>query len=243
MVIGHADSGQSSFLLGETSTTGWWYYFPTLIFLKTPVPALILVGFGLYFVVRYRSSNLLAGAMLLAAGVFLGVAMLSKANLGIRHIMPIVPLLFIITGYALTQMPKFKYLFMVLFAWMAISFIISYPYYLNYYNEFAGGSYNGYKIAADSNTDWGQDLKRIADYIHENNLSNVYLEYNWNGVSSLDYYLGKGNYKQLSSWTPGEKGYAIIGASAYDGSPEYQFLKNCDGLKQITPGVMMCPLN
>ncbi len=31
-----------NYLFGQTSETGWWYYFPIALVLKTPLPLLIL---------------------------------------------------------------------------------------------------------------------------------------------------------------------------------------------------------
>jgi hypothetical protein len=47
--------------------------------------------------------------------------------------------------------------------------VFSYPNYLSYYNELAGGTANGYTIATDSNYDWGQDLGRLNDFIKHHN--------------------------------------------------------------------------
>jgi hypothetical protein len=151
--------------------------------------------------------------------------------------------MFVGVGYAVTTFQKWRYLYLVLFAWLAIIAVLAYPDYLAYYNNFVGGSYDGYKISADSNLDWGQNLKVIAQYIKDNHLKNVYIEYGWDGNSSLDYYLGKGDYNQLSSWVPGDGGWAIIGASAYDGNSNYKYLHSCSAIKQIVPGVFVCNLS
>jgi len=36
-----------------------------------------------------------------------------------------------------------------------------YPHYLAFFNQSIGGPHNGYKWLADSNIDWGQDLKLL----------------------------------------------------------------------------------
>ena len=41
------------------------------------------------------------------------------------------------------------------------------PHYLAYFNELAGGSTRGYRYLADSNLDWGQDLKLLANFIDQ----------------------------------------------------------------------------
>lgn len=48
--------------------------------------------------------------------------------------------------------------------WLAVACARTFPRYLSYFNELAGGSRNGYLYLADSNVDWGQDLVRLAAY-------------------------------------------------------------------------------
>ena len=58
-----------------------------------------------------------------------------------------------------------------------ITSIATYPSYLSYFNELAGGSSQGYKYLIDSNLDWGQDLPKLKQYLDENEIDNIYLEY------------------------------------------------------------------
>lgn len=242
-VTNHAAQGHpGAFLLGETSQNGWWYYFPAIIFYKTPIPSLILILIALFLQFKKKSKELSTIGFSLGAVVFLVCAMTSKANLGIRHIMPIYPLLFLTVGYVVASFPKWRYLFAGLFIWLLINAVTTYPYFLSFFNGFAQGSYNGYQVASDSNLDWGQDLGRIADYIKQNKLQNIYIDYNWDGNPALDYYLGAGNYKQLTDWKPGNSGNAVLGAFAYETNIRFKRFQNCPGLKQITPSVFVCPL-
>ena len=78
--------------------------------------------------------------------------------------------------------------------WMIAEIILAFPYYLSYYNALGGGLKNGYKIATDSNYDWGQDLKRLKILAEENNISKIYLDYF--GGGSPNYYLGE----KYESW-------------------------------------------
>ena len=68
-----------------------------------------------------------------------------------------------------------------------ISTIISFPHYLSYYNILAGGTDNGYKIATDSNYDWGQDIKRLGKWVRNNNVEKIYVHLF--SANKLDYYL------------------------------------------------------
>jgi 4-amino-4-deoxy-L-arabinose transferase-like glycosyltransferase len=82
----------------------------------------------------------------------------------------------------------FKYLLvLVLLFWYAFGTIKIYPHFLAYFNELAGGPNNGYKYVVDSNLDWGQDLKRLAQFVEENKIKTIYLDYF--GGGSAEYYL------------------------------------------------------
>lgn len=70
---------------------------------------------------------------------------------------------------------------------MLISTIISFPHYLSYYNIIGGGTNNGYKIATDSNYDWGQDIKRLGKWINDNNVEKIHTHLF--SANKLDYYL------------------------------------------------------
>lgn len=76
-----------------------------------------------------------------------------------------------------------------LFAWYAFGTLKTYPYFLSYFNQFAGGPENGYKYVTDSNLDWGQDLKRLAEFVEENKIDYIYLDYF--GGDSPEYRLGE----------------------------------------------------
>ncbi len=53
----------------------------------------------------------------------------------------------------------------VLAIWLVISAFVTFPNHLAYFNELAGGPYNGYKYLTDSNVDWGQDLPALKRWI------------------------------------------------------------------------------
>ena len=67
--------------------------------------------------------------------------------------------------------------------------LASFPYFLSYYNELAGGSKNGWQVAVDSNYDWGQDLKRLTDFVEKNKIEKIAIDYF--GGGNPRYYLGE----------------------------------------------------
>jgi len=93
------------------------------------------------------------------------------------------------------------------------------PYYLSYFNESIGGAKNGYKYVVDSNIDWGQDLKRLSDYLKKNKIEEITVSYF--GTANANYYGIK--YKPLLI-------YLLPGSSKEEMSPE----PNTPGLYAIS---------
>jgi len=242
MVIGHTEGGHASFLLGMHSNTGWWYYFPVLFSAKTTIPTLIIFALSIIFIFL-REKNREKGLFFLAAAlIFLAFAMLSKANLGVRHILPVYAVLFVVAGAAadffwVSTLKRSA--LVVILAWLFLENVKIFPYYLSFYNEFYGGSKNGYKVATDSNYDWGQDLKRIKNYLEKSSVKNPWVEYTWDSEKALDYYHIQR--RPLSDFRLGEKGFLVIGATGLNNEP-YRALQNCPVYDRITPSVFIYEL-
>ena len=59
----------------------------------------------------------------------------------------------------------------ILTGWYVFENISVYPYYLTYFNQTVGGPSGGYRYVVDSNLDWGQDLRRLADWTKDHNIN------------------------------------------------------------------------
>jgi hypothetical protein len=157
MVRLHDREGHFTYLLGKTSTHGWWYYFPVVFFFKTPLPFLILALIGIAMcLTRAPAVALIPIALML-------VVLPSSINIGIRHILPIYPPLCIAAAVALVafwQSISMRAVAVLLAAWMFIGVERAHPDYLAWFNEAAGE--HPEEIAVDSNLDWGQDVLRLA---------------------------------------------------------------------------------
>ena len=238
MVIWHTERGHNSFLLGETSGVGWWYYFPVLLALKTPIPTLILFLLGIIFALKDKM-QFKRNLFFLSAGLlFLLFAMTSKANLGLRHLMPITPVLFVMSGILASIKIKYiKYITGAAIVWLAAIYLFSYPFYISYYNELAGGTKNGYKVALDSNLDWGQDLLRVRNYLMERGINDAFIDYAWDGELALDYY----NIPRSATTVLDDsfRGYAVISATSLQLNT-YEWLRdNYNPVDRVTPSVFV----
>ncbi len=219
-----------------------------IFLLKTPLPTLItLAVFIGYLIIKRKSVAPAALFFALAAIFYIALAMTSRADLGIRHILPVYPALFVAFGSLLVEFKKLDrrllYALTGLVILLAVEFGFTYPYYLSYFNQLAGGTANGYKIASDSSLDWGQNLKRIKSYIDRHHIEQPYVDYYWDGLASYNYYhIDQRFLSDLISHPENRKGYAIVGAADLH-SPDYQWLNNYPIVDKITPTVFVYKMN
>lgn len=188
--LAHDQNGHGSFLFGEYRRTGWWYYFPVALGLKTPIAFLILLGLGVVVCLRERARLLPLFPLAFSLGILVP-AMFGRIDIGIRHIEPIYIGLSIIAALGLVQLLQWAHSGInsaltagVLLLWMVVSVAIHHPDYLAYFNELAGK--NPENILVDSNYDWGQDLKFLAKRLHELGATQVSLA-SLDGVMRSDY--------------------------------------------------------
>ena len=172
--------GKESFLLGAYSPSGWWYYFPVAFAVKTPLPTLILIAASFVFVYRrgaWRSTL----PLLIPVAIYFAICLASPFDIGYRHLLPILPCLFIFTSQLAlidwkTSLPGIAAL-SAMVVWLSIASVVTFPRYLTFFNEIAGGPENGYEILVDSNLDWGQELIGLRQYMMEENIPSVKLSY------------------------------------------------------------------
>ncbi|MBU2573845.1 MAG: hypothetical protein KKH28_07215 [Elusimicrobia bacterium] len=181
------DQGRSSFIWGTHSIKGVWWYFPVALTIKTPVAALLLAFTGLAVSLkRFKKEHLW---LLLPPLCYFASASFTRVQIGFRHIMPVMPFLAVFAGLGAAYLKEKKALLWVfvplIFLWIW-GLARTGPYYLEYFNELAGGPKNGYKYLVDSNLDWGQGIKPLGSYLKERGNPPVILSYF--GVAKPEYY-------------------------------------------------------
>jgi hypothetical protein len=177
-----SQEGLPGFFFGTYSSHGWWSYFPAAFLIKTPLGSLVLITTSLVF---YRTGSPLGYRqvlflMLPVILIFLAMTQ-ANTNIGLRHILPIYPFLFVLASRMATfrfRRPSLALLLIgIPLAWTAISSLRIAPHQLAYFNESVGGSEQGYRYLSDSNLDWGQDLKGLKAYVDKGKLPIIYLSY------------------------------------------------------------------
>ena len=219
-------SGNTGYFLGQVSGTGWWYYFPVVYFLKVPLAFHVLSLLALIFLLisfikkapkpnplEWMRSHFTEFSMVVFLAIYWFVSVNGKLNLGVRHVLPTFPFIYILVSSLLVSfvakskesIRKFLIVFVSgLIAWYVASSVTCFPYYLSYFNEIGGGYLGGYEYVVDSNYDWGQDLKRLKNFAEKNDIEKIWLDYF--GGGNPEYYLGekyvemKPQYAYASGW-------------------------------------------
>jgi hypothetical protein len=177
-------SERGAFLMGATSSTGWWYFFPLCFLFKSTLALLT----ALASLLLWKAGTLLRrlrdwratlagdpvfrGLLPLAAFslVYVASSLVSHLNIGHRHILPLYPVCYIVLGAlgaALLRGGTRAGLVaaMLILAGQAGESFLSRPHYLASFNLLAGGPDEGHALLVDSSLDWGQDLPGLADWL------------------------------------------------------------------------------
>jgi hypothetical protein len=164
----HNRLGHAAYLNGRISSTGWWYYFPEVLALKSPLGFLAALSIAIGYCLLHRQwRQWPTRAILIPLAVFFGAAMAAKLDIGIRYLLPAIPFLYLFIAAQLAR-PGWIILLAGLILCGAIETAAVHPDYLSYFNLAAGGPASGDRFALDSNLDWNQDVFRLAEWIHAN---------------------------------------------------------------------------
>lgn len=168
-------TGRGAFLHGEYSTSGFWLFFPCAFLIKTPVPLLVtLLLAATILLTNYSDNTLKRKALPLAVlGVaYLACAVFSKVNIGHRHILPIYPAFCVLSGAAANLLVRNRRIGLctlgIVAPWCTIEALQLHPLELSYFNQFVGGTENGWRWLVDSSCDWGGELPAFRDWLQKN---------------------------------------------------------------------------
>ena len=168
--VDHNQEGHPNFFLGRVSPdAGSPFYFPVAALLKWPPLTLLLAGAGVFLLLRRRTP---AGSELVWMGVlpaiYLAFAILSRINIGIRHLLPVYPFLLLYAAatweWARARGGRKMLLVLAALVLLQAADTLRYaPDYLSYFTPFVKPSQT-YRLLTDSNLDWGQGLIALRDY-------------------------------------------------------------------------------
>ncbi len=245
MVTQRSAGGNVTYFLGEVSKNAWKKYFPIVYFLKEPLPFWGLVIIALLTIITQVKSlklkvksinnwirdNFVAFAMLVWLAIYWYSSIKANLNIGVRHLLPTYGFVYILISGQIVMLGRkisnkrghkahafYDGIIYGLLIWYLVENLMVFPYYLTYFNEIAGGPKDGYKYVVDSNVDWGQDAKRLADWVNANNIQKIGLDYF--GWADAGYYLGSkyiwisvGKYKNAREFLVDNPGGGYIAVS------------------------------
>lgn len=229
-VFHHTTGGHLSYFLGNLSAKGVWYYFPLILLLKTQLVLWIFLLFGLLHK-KFRF-NVFEIGMISFIFVYMALSMRGSLNIGIRHVIPILPFIFVFASNAFNiQFQKYtKYAFYFLTIIYILPSFIVFPYYISYANIIVPKDQK-YKYFGDSNLDWGQDLRRLSEYVERNKIQNIKVDYFGGGIP-VNYYIPFAQKWTYEDGLPKE-GYLAVSATHLQFSKRYQ--SEYDKLWDIKP--------
>ncbi|MGH9869489.1 MAG: ArnT family glycosyltransferase [Candidatus Polarisedimenticolia bacterium] len=180
-----------TYLDGAMSRDGWWSWFVMALAMKGTLPFLVMSAAGLIWLSfagpRLHATRVWAG--LPAVALLALTTALTRAQIGLRYVLPVIPLLCLCAMAPLAapgRRPVRALLAVALIAWHAVAALSIHPYHLAYFNEAAGGPQAGPRRLVDSNLDWGQDLVGLAAFLEKRDIPRVNLYYF--GTADPDYH-------------------------------------------------------
>jgi len=213
-------------------------YFPMAIALKAPLGLLAAAAVALAFRFLGPRKAALAPALLpaLCLAFVLATAAMSRMHAGLRHVHIALPLLAVLAaglaGKGLAWPKVRASLAGLALLWCAAGTARCAPHFLAHFNELAGGPGGGWRLLADSNLDWGQDLPALAEWCRENGVKELPMEYfgnsdpAWWGVPAVPFR------------DPGSPGFrpaiVAVSVSAIDGTLSHD-LSRFDWCRNMEP--------
>jgi hypothetical protein len=171
-----------TYLNGEVTPHGVWLYYPVVFVLKTPIGSLAAFVLSIIIAIWTRSCWADLRLLLVPAIGYFALMMYSGVDLGVRLVLPVYPFLYVLAGRLAAVFPariRFAGIGLGLLA-LGVTAISVYridPNQLSYFNELAGGTESAHYRLADSNLDWGQDLKALKEELDRRQIPIVFLSY------------------------------------------------------------------
>ena len=229
----HNRNGHLASVLGRYGFEGWLLYFPAAFALKTTLPFLLTSAVALSWAARWLWGRREWGLLPLLGplALYALLAASSRINIGVRHIIPLFPFLFILGGALLERLLRSGNRRRVLLAAAALCWVVfeaarAYPHYIPYMNQLAWRRPHWYYLA-DSNVEWGDDVKELALYLRargETRVTAALLDgttYNKGGAPyarNLEHYGVEYVNLVAPGDAPPETRYVAVGASYLNGA-------------------------
>lgn len=163
---------QCSYLRGEFSPNGWWYYYLYGLAIKVPIGTWVLLGLAATrrfwleaSFARGRQGACTLDELILITPlmtILLFVSSQTGFSHHLRYALPVLPFAYVWIGRATMLLGNRRQAVAIVLigalTWSIASSLWVYPHCLSYFNELVGGPSGGPAHLIHSNVDWGQDL-------------------------------------------------------------------------------------
>lgn len=211
---------------------------------------------------NYLRTSVAQYSMLFFVAIYIYISVTGNLNIGFRHLFPILPFLYVLTAKKLVETARamrresmhhvYNAILAIFLIWVVVEPVLSYPSYISYFNQAVGGPSNGYKYVTDSNTDWGQDLKRLHEWFLAYNEANPTqpidkIRVDYFGGSNPAYYF-KDKYISWHADLDPEAGWYAISAGFLQesihkqknpGDKSYEWIKNYEPYTRIGDSIFV----
>lgn len=193
------------YLGGKIYPGGVWYEGFYSFLVKTPLTYLFLLVFFLPGLIRRRREQSIRFQTVPIVIVFAFTLLLTRQFFGVRYILPIYPFLAILIGLGLQaslerpgKRARVKWVATLLAtAFLVCSALLTFPNYISFFNEIIEPREQAYRYLVDSDLDWGQDLRRLADYVEEKSIEDITVDYL--GAGEVNYYIPRAKLRDCHS--------------------------------------------
>lgn len=181
----HNAHGHPAYLFGQIRDHGFWSFYLVGLFLKSPLPFLFLAAASVVVVlVRRRERTGISGPGIGAGAAVLALLLLSTAmtvNIGVRHVLVVIPLLAIFIAGVLAPWLESLGSRRRVVAGTALGLLLvaematvqrACPELMAYFNPLAGKEPG--RALIDSDLDWGQDFLLLKRELHARRISSVH---------------------------------------------------------------------
>jgi hypothetical protein len=184
-VLTLSNKGRPMYLFGRMYPAGRWFYFPTAFLIKSTLGLLLLLALLPLARALWRGElRREVVFLILPPVVYFGIAMTSKMDMGIRHVLPIMPFLIVLAAAGAIVLSRksrgWAWTVGALVALHVGSSLWAFPNYLPYSNEIFGGPNRTYRALSDANVGWGGGLKALHASIESRHITQC-----WFGYSAL----------------------------------------------------------
>lgn len=247
-----------TYVFGELSESSWWYFFPLSWSFKEPLPVVLgtLLALGVLlklFGDRRAPSKLRFNLIFLFIPLVLfgSTAVLSKFTLGIRHILPVLPVVYLLVGGVVSSFWSrsgrwIRGGVLVAGVWLVVSTLWAFPNFLAYFNELQLLSgRQKFELFIDSNLEWGQNLIRLSSFVKERGIKEIKVDA-WFFEEPVKHYIPEA-IPWEEDFSAGEEGWLAVGVTGFQISQfgkedRYAYLRDRQPYAVVGDGILVYKL-